>query len=135
MYQMSAMQEVTGFNNSAPQTDGETLTLNSLQSLERLYSGQYVSLLRLMLIFDESSRPTYVDMEQLFIEHEENAMRNVSSTKGKAEANSYILFYNQHYNTMLKKGPAYRNSSETELNVKVTENSNVKRGAGSFAST
>lgn len=38
-----------------------------------MYSTQLVNIIALMLIFEESNRPSFVEIEQLFIEHENQA--------------------------------------------------------------
>ena len=72
----------------------------------------------LMLIFEESNRPSFVEIEQLFIEHENQARE--AETSGKAgdgkpkKMNEYIRLYNQHYNTLLKRGPAFSTQAQQQ---------------------
>lgn len=42
----------------------------SLIQLEKHYGNQFINVIALMLIFEESNRPSFVEVEQLFIEHE-----------------------------------------------------------------
>ncbi|CAD8137168.1 unnamed protein product [Paramecium pentaurelia] len=128
MYQMSAMQEVTGFNNTQS-NEGEQLILQSLAQLEQKYSPAYVSIIKLMLIFEEAQRPSYVEIEQLFIEHEEKY--NSGKISENVAINEYILLYNQHYNTMLKRGPPYRTSQEADVQFKNVIIQHMKNGGSS----
>lgn len=73
IFQLGLMNEVTGFNNKTPQNDGEALIKQHLIELEKMYSTQLVNIIALMLIFEESNRPSFVEIEQLFIEHENQA--------------------------------------------------------------
>ena len=47
-----------------------------------------------MLIFEEATRPSFVEMENLFIENEAQAMKSISNGKTNAPINDYILLYN-----------------------------------------
>ncbi len=38
--------------------------------LEKTYQSSFVNIIALLLIFEESNRPSFVEIEQLFIEHE-----------------------------------------------------------------
>ncbi|EAR87484.2 Serine/Threonine kinase domain protein (macronuclear) [Tetrahymena thermophila SB210] len=106
IYQLAAIEEVTGFNNKTPQTDGEQLIKQALIELEKKYSNQFVNIIALMLIFEESGRPSFVEIEQLFIEHENQAREtaNLKEPK-KRKLNEYIRMYNQQFNTLLKAQP------------------------------
>ena len=119
VYQMAGLREVTSFNNKTVNNDGEEIIKQSLAELERMYSPNFVSILSIMLIFEESSRPSFLEMEYLFIEHEnkENSIARITTTSSstlhktnentvegdKLTANDYIKYYNKHYNTLLKK--------------------------------
>lgn len=102
MMQLALMNEVTGYNNNTPQNNGEILIKQNLQDLEKAFSSKFLNIIALMLIFEESGRPSFVEIEQLFIEHEKTAM---DTPDGAKKQNEYIRKYNQHYNTLLSKGP------------------------------
>lgn len=57
------MKEVTGYNNKTPQNDGECMVRSALMELEKIYSPQFVNIIALMLIFEESNRPSFVEIE------------------------------------------------------------------------
>lgn len=82
------------------------MTKKALIELEKKYSNQFVNIIALMLIFEESGRPSYVEIEQLFIEHENQyrESQNNKEIQKKKKLNEYIRMYNQQYNTLLKNG-------------------------------
>jgi len=108
VYQLASLKEVTGFNNRTPENDGEELVKRSLMELEKMYSREFVSIISLMLIFEESQRPSFVEIEYLFMEQEakENELFH-SNSKGSDDdtikgQNDLIRYYNKYYNTFLK---------------------------------
>ncbi len=108
VYQLASLKEVTGFNNRTPENDGEELMKRSLMELEKMYSREFVSIISLMLIFEEHQRPSFVEIEYLFMEQEakENEIfhshskdSNEDTIKGQ---NDLIRYYNKYFNTFLK---------------------------------
>ncbi|EGR33629.1 protein kinase domain protein [Ichthyophthirius multifiliis] len=118
IYQLAAIEEVTGFNNKTSELDGEQLTKNSLQELEKKYSNQFVNIIALMLIFEESARPSFVEIEQLFIEHENQYKESIDSKNDgkKKKLNKYIRMYNQQYNSLLQNKNSNNNYIKTGKN-------------------
>lgn len=125
IFQMAALQEVTGFNNMTPEINGEDLIKQNLQELEKMYSPQFVSIIALMLIFDESARPSYHQIEQIFYDLELNeSMTNespgVKGSKGQDSlnkstiVNEYIKYYNRNYSTITTKPLNTRASENAE---------------------
>ena len=119
--QIALLKEVTGFNNKTESVDGEELIKLSLQEVEKLYGQDFASVLALMLIFGESQRPSFVELEFFLLEFEnregnlaDSASTTYSRSKGKNtmkdspslrtfNCNDLIKFYNKYYNTLNKK--------------------------------
>lgn len=124
MYQLASLKEVTGFNNRTPENDGEELIKKALQELEKNYSREFVSLLSLMLIFEESQRPSFVEIEYLFMEQEAKD-NEIFRSKGSDDetikgGNDMVRYYNKFFNTFLRR-PGNENN-ENLTTTKTTSN-------------
>ena len=59
LFQLAAMRDVSGFNQKTSKCDGEVLIKDGLKKLSKQYSPKVTELIRRMLIFNESDRPTF----------------------------------------------------------------------------
>ena len=62
LYQLSAMRDVSGFNQKTQSCDGEKLIRDGLKHLSKSYSNKLVEIIRKMLIFNEEDRPSFVQL-------------------------------------------------------------------------
>jgi len=132
--QIALLKEVTGFNNKTDSVDGEDLIKTGLQQVEKLYGQDFASILALMLIFNETQRPSFVELEFFLLEFEtresnlaDSASTTYSRTKAKSSlkdsqssqfhSNELIKFYNKYYNTFNKKQSEF-----------ILSESNVRKG-------
>jgi len=60
--QLAIMDDVTGFNQKTHKVDGEKLIDKAISSLSKNHSKNYIMLLRKMLKFEESERPTFIEL-------------------------------------------------------------------------
>ena len=89
------MEDVTGFNQKNAQNDGEALIANGLKSLRVRYQENIIEIIRLMLRFDEGSRPSFVELGKLVLNDDnEPEVKKTggpmqrSHSKGKSIGNS-----------------------------------------------
>ena len=104
LFQMASMNEVSGFNSKTNQVNGEELVKEKLKSLQKMYSPSLVQLLDLVLRFEESERPSFSEIEQLFLNKE------VMCKESGKPCSEYIKFYNQNYNNLTKNNTAHSNT-------------------------
>lgn len=62
LFQLTSMKDVTGFNQKTQYTDGEKLIKEGLEKLSKKFSNRVIELLRKMLIFEEESRPNFIEL-------------------------------------------------------------------------
>ena len=78
------MEDVTGFNQKNEVNDGEKLVETGLKKLRQRYSDHIIEIIRLMLKFEESERPSFVELAKLVLTSTENTIespKNVMKTK------------------------------------------------------
>ena len=71
--QMASLDDVTGFNNI---NEGEKAIEIALKKLRKKYSEHICEIIRLMLKFDESERPSFVELAKLVLTSEENTLQS-----------------------------------------------------------
>lgn len=81
--QFALMEDVTGFNQKNQSHDGESMIHEALRILRQRYSEHIVEIIRLMLKFDESQRPSFTELSKLVLTSTENT---IESPKGPAGA-------------------------------------------------
>ena len=64
---MSAMEDVTGFNQKSQEFDGEKLITAGLLKLKQKYNDHFCDILRLMLKFNENDRPSFIDLAKILV--------------------------------------------------------------------
>lgn len=79
-YQFAAMEDVTGFNQKNQVNDGEKLIDQGLKKLRQRYSDHIIEIVRLMLKFEESERPSFIELAKLVLTSTENT---IDSPKAK----------------------------------------------------
>jgi len=65
LFQVAAMKDVTGFNQKTNNTNGEKLIKDGLLNLSKRYSNKVIDLLKMMLVFDEEYRPTFIEIGKI----------------------------------------------------------------------
>ena len=68
------MEDVTGFNQANAVNDGEKLVEAGLKKLRQRYSDHVIEIIRLMLKFEESERPSFVELAKLVLTSTENSI-------------------------------------------------------------
>lgn len=90
-----------------------------MKALGKMYSPQYLQILDILLRFEESERPSFCEIEQLFLEKEATSKN----------CNEYIRFYNQHYNNLVKLNATTKSAivglQPTSLKEQVQQNSSM----------
>ena len=104
--QLALMDEVTGFNAKTLEVNGEKLIRENLKVLEQRYSASFSQLFSILLCFEESNRPSFCEIESLFLEKELDCKQH------NKPCNQYITFYNQRYNN-LTKGMVHESNANT----------------------
>lgn len=101
LFQLGSMNEVSGFNAKTSTSNGEELIKENMRALSKLYSPQYLQILDILLRFEESERPSFSEIEQLFLEKEATSKN----------CNEYIKFYNQNYNSLVKMNSTFKSGT------------------------
>ena len=70
------MDDVTGFNQKNQVNDGEKLVESGLKKLRQRYSDHIIEIIRLMLKFEESERPSFVELAKLVLTSTENTIES-----------------------------------------------------------
>jgi hypothetical protein len=70
------MEDVTGFNQKNQANDGETLVEAGLKKLRQRYSQHIIEIIRLMLKFEESERPSFTELSKLVLTSTENTLES-----------------------------------------------------------
>lgn len=77
------MEDVTGFNQRNGVNDGERLVEQGLKKLKVRYSDHIIEIIRLMLKFEESDRPSFVELSKLVLTSTENTLESPKPGVGK----------------------------------------------------
>lgn len=70
LFQMASMNEVSGFNSKTREINGEEIIKEKVKLLQKQYSPAFAQLLDLLLRFEESDRPSFSEIEQMFVNKE-----------------------------------------------------------------
>ena len=73
-FQLCSMEDVTGFNQKNQVNDGEKLVDSGLKKLKQRYSDHILEIVRLMLKFEESERPSFIELAKLVLTSTENTI-------------------------------------------------------------
>jgi serine/threonine protein kinase len=84
-FQLASMEDVTGYNQKNAVNDGERLVEGGLKKLQQRYSNHIIEIIRLMLKFDESERPSFIELAKLVLTSTENTLESPKSGPGKKE--------------------------------------------------
>ena len=79
--QLASMEDVTGFNQKNQVNDGEKMVEHALKKLRQRYSDHIIEIIRLMLKYEESERPSFIELAKLVLTSTENT---IESPKDKA---------------------------------------------------
>ena len=97
-FQLASMDDVTGFNQKNQVNDGEKLVESGLKKLRQRYSDHIIEIIRLMLKFEESERPSFVELAKLVltstentIESPKNGLKSKDSKKGGNKSVSKVF--------------------------------------------
>jgi serine/threonine-protein kinase len=82
-FQCASMDDVTGFNQKNQVNDGEKLVESGLKKLKQRYSDHIIEIIRLMLKFEETDRPSFVELAKLVLTSTENSLESPKDGKGK----------------------------------------------------
>ena len=83
--QLASMEDVTGFNQKNQVNDGEKMVESSLKKLRQRYSDHIIEIIRLMLKFEETERPSFVELAKLVLTSTENTIESPKEQKTKNE--------------------------------------------------
>lgn len=67
LFQMASLKDVTGFNQKTELYDGERLIRDGLRQLSKMYSSKVTDIIKLMLIYEESNRPNFIELGQIIV--------------------------------------------------------------------
>ena len=70
------MDDVTGYNQKNAVNDGEKLVEQGLNKLRQRYSDHIIEIIRLMLKFEETERPSFVELAKLVLTSTENTIES-----------------------------------------------------------
>jgi hypothetical protein len=73
------MEDVTGFNQRNQVNDGVALVEQGIKILKERYSEHVLEIIRLMLKFEETERPSFIELGKLVLTSTENT---IESPKG-----------------------------------------------------
>ena len=76
------MEDVTGFNQKNQVNDGEKLVDQGLKKLRARYSDHVLEIVRLMLKFEESERPSFIELAKLVLTSTENTIDSPKAHAG-----------------------------------------------------
>jgi serine/threonine protein kinase len=82
-FQLASMEDVTGFNQKNGTNDGERLVETGLKKLRQRYSDHIIEIIRLMLKYEESERPSFVELAKLVLTSTENTIESPKNNIGK----------------------------------------------------
>lgn len=66
-YQLSTMEDVTGFNQKTTEFDGERLIEAGIKRMKQRYSENLCEVIRLMMRFNEGERPSFMELAQIVL--------------------------------------------------------------------
>jgi len=72
--QFATMEDVTGFNQKNAANDGEAMIAQALKALSKRYSDHLLEIIKLMLKFDESARPSFTELSKLVLTSTDNSI-------------------------------------------------------------
>jgi serine/threonine protein kinase len=75
-FQLASMEDVTGFNQKNAVNDGEKLVEHGLKKLRQRYSDHIIEIIRLMLKYEETERPSFVELAKLVLTSTENTIES-----------------------------------------------------------
>ena len=75
-FQLASMEDVTGFNQKNAVNDGEKLVDAGLKKLKQRYSDHIIEIIRLMLKYEETERPSFVELAKLVLTSTENSLES-----------------------------------------------------------
>jgi len=73
------MEDVTGFNQKNQANDGEKLIAEGLKKLKSRYSDHVIEIIRLMLKFEETDRPSFTELSKLVLTSTENTLESAAN--------------------------------------------------------
>jgi hypothetical protein len=77
------MEDVTGFNQKNAVNEGEKLVDDGLKKLRQRYSDHIIEIIRLMLKYEETERPSFVELAKLVLTSTENTLESPKAADGK----------------------------------------------------
>lgn len=83
-FQLASMEDVTGFNQKNQANDGEKMVDLGLKKLRSRYSDHILEIVRLMLKFEESDRPSFIELAKLVLTSTENTIDSPKTGKPHA---------------------------------------------------
>ena len=114
------MEDVTGFNQKNAANDGEKLIDEGLKKMKKKFSDHIIEIIRLMLKFDESERPSFIELAKLVLTSTENS---IDSPKNKKSGN---LAQNQGDTTKkVNKTFSSQNFKENNNVININQDSNT----------
>ena len=84
------MADVTGFNQKNQVNDGEKLVEIALKKLRQRYSDHIIEIIRLMLKFEESERPSFVELAKLVLTSTENTIESPKDKAAKGDVKKVV---------------------------------------------
>lgn len=114
------MEDVTGFNQKNADNDGEKMVEKCLHKLKQRYSDHIIEIIRLMLKFEESQRPSFVELGKLVLTSNDGTLE---SPKG---GNPHIQNKQIQDNKVVSKAFSHGNMQQNR--------DNYQSGSGDFDS-
>jgi serine/threonine protein kinase len=99
LYQLASMKDVTGFNQKTQHVDGERLIKDGLNQLGKVYSQKIIDILRLMLVFNEEKRPSFIELTKIIFG--DNYIPRIDRNNTEFMSNAYS---NTHENMTQNQG-------------------------------
>ena len=131
LFQMASLREVTGFNMKTEECNGERLIKEGLRLLSKTYSKRVIDILGKMLQFEESKRPTFIELGQMILGTTQFVPRTdlsligqmalIQKDKANSSTNSNNNNNTNHHNSMISNSASTKSISTTTVSEKSDE--------------
>jgi serine/threonine protein kinase len=132
LYQMAALSDVNGFNQSTEQSNGERLIRNGLRMLGKKYSNKIIEILNLMLKFDENERPNFIELERFLVKNNDYIPRadltliQYLEQKKLNKSNKSLLSKSISNNNINSNNNISHSNSSTAISNEIADNQKIK---------
>ena len=132
IFQMAALRDVNGFNQSTEQCNGERLIRDGLRMLGKKYSNKIIEILSLMLRFDENERPNFIELERYlaknndYIPKVDMTLIQYFEQKKLNKSNKSLLSQSTSNNNINSKNNNSHSNSSTAISNEIPDSQKIK---------